>query len=331
MHTQCPECKTKFVVNDDQLRVAHGKVRCSKCNNVFNALNSLHNPTQTSTTIPNLQPKEPPKTTTDFMSEADLEEFADLKAKTLNDLTPENKNNKPAPKPEPVSKIDDDLSDVLEELERIEKIPQDNTKAQQEPSKKPEPNKAKKAKVEDAAKPSAPNATKSSSDPLEKLIPKKPPRKKGGLLWSIAIILLLAIALAQLAWFKREQLMHYPDGRMLLQTACKYAGCSLPTIRAPEKIQVLSRSITVHPKIENALLIQLTIANQARFPQPRPILQISLFNGEELLMAQRRFKPDEYMDDNAISDPLLPGKALYVELVIEDPGDDVTGFKLDFF
>lgn len=125
--------------------------------------------------------------------------------------------------------------------------------------------------------------------------------------------------------------MHYPDGRMLLQTACKYAGCSLPTIRAPEKIQVLSRSITVHPKIENALLIQLTIANQARFPQPRPILQISLFNGEELLMAQRRFKPDEYMDDNATSDPLLPGKALYVELVIEDPGDDVTGFKLDFF
>jgi hypothetical protein len=118
---------------------------------------------------------------------------------------------------------------------------------------------------------------------------------------------------------------------MLLQTACKYAGCTLPTIRAPEKIQVLSRSITVHPEIEGALLIQLTIANKARFPQPQPLLQISLFNSEELLMAQRRFKPEEYLIDSVKAESILPGKAIYVELVIEDPGDDVTGFKLDFF
>jgi hypothetical protein len=48
-------------------------------------------------------------------------------------------------------------------------------------------------------------------------------------------------------------------------------------------------------------------------------------------MAQRRFKPEEYLIDSLKAESILPGKAIYVELVIEDPGDDVTGFKLDFF
>lgn len=329
MHTQCPDCKTKFLVNDDQLRVAHGKVRCSKCDNVFNALKSLQKPPQTSAAIPDLQPRELPKTVTDFMSETDLEEFADLKAKTVDSSQPENRPEEPSSKPEPKSKIDDELSEVLEELERMESHPQ--AKPQEDSSNNQKPDGAKNDKAEDEVKPTTPKISKAAADPLKILTPKKPPRRKGGLLWSIAILLLLSFALAQLAWFKREQLMHYPEGRMLLQTACKYAGCSLPTIRAPEKIQVLSRSITVHPEIKNALLIQLTIANKASFAQPQPLLQISLFNSEELLMAQRRFKPNEYLADNAKSDALLPGKAIYVELVIEDPGDDVTGFKLDFF
>jgi hypothetical protein len=265
------------------------------------------------------------------MSEADLEEFADLKAKTVDSSQPESQPKKPLPKPEPESKIDAELSEVLEELERMESLPQGKTKPQEESSDKQKQDEAKKDKTEEKPKPDAPKANKTTADPLEILTVKKPPRKKGGFLWSIAILLLLSIALAQLAWFKREQLMHYPEGRMLLQTACKYAGCTLPTIRAPEKIQVLSRSITVHPEIENALLIQLTIANKARFPQPQPLLQISLFNSEELLMAQRRFKPEEYLIDSVKAESILPGKAIYVELVIEDPGDDVTGFKLDFF
>jgi len=125
--------------------------------------------------------------------------------------------------------------------------------------------------------------------------------------------------------------MHYPESRMLLQSACQILDCQLPTIRAPEQIQVLSRSISSHPKVENALLIQLTIANKANFSQPHPMLQISLFSSEEQLVVQRRFQPGEYLPDHNQSGQLDPGKALYVELEIQDPGNDVTGFKLEFF
>ncbi len=329
MHTQCPDCKTRFLISDDQLRVAQGKVRCSKCHKVFNALESLQKPPQTAAASIEPQPPTLPDTVTDFMSEADLEEFAELKAKISNDLSPQQEEGDEAPAPkqehEPEHgqgpKIDDDLSEVLRELERFEQAKTSTGGTDTEENADPEGQEGK-----DATAPPKP-----IHDPLELLTPKARPRKRGGILWSIGILLSLAIALSQLAWFEREKLMHYPEGRMLLQTACGYIGCELPTIRAPEKIQVLSRAITMHPKIENALLIQLTIANDASFPQPLPLLQISLFSSEEMLVVQRRFKPSEYLTGSVKPSSMSPGKAVYVELAIEDPGNDVTGFKLDFF
>lgn len=41
MYAQCPECQTVFRVRAAQLRVANGKVRCSRCHTVFDALKTL--------------------------------------------------------------------------------------------------------------------------------------------------------------------------------------------------------------------------------------------------------------------------------------------------
>jgi predicted Zn finger-like uncharacterized protein len=38
LQTRCPECGTRFQVNDEQLGIAKGKVRCGKCMAVFNAV-----------------------------------------------------------------------------------------------------------------------------------------------------------------------------------------------------------------------------------------------------------------------------------------------------
>ncbi|MBL0162689.1 MAG: zinc-ribbon domain-containing protein [Xanthomonadales bacterium] len=41
MYTQCPECLTIFKIGAAELAAAHGSVRCSHCNALFNALPSL--------------------------------------------------------------------------------------------------------------------------------------------------------------------------------------------------------------------------------------------------------------------------------------------------
>lgn len=42
IQTLCPACGTTFRVTPDQLKVKQGKVRCGKCQHVFNAIETLH-------------------------------------------------------------------------------------------------------------------------------------------------------------------------------------------------------------------------------------------------------------------------------------------------
>jgi len=120
VHTQCPECKTRFRVNDDQLRVAQGQVRCSRCHILFNALEFLRTPTDDSS--PPVTNPEIEETATDpgvnFLSEMD--EFSDLKAQITDDLCPFEDSETVISPEESENTIDDDLSEVLRELEAFE-------------------------------------------------------------------------------------------------------------------------------------------------------------------------------------------------------------------
>ncbi len=338
MRTQCPECKTGFRVNDDQLRAAQGQVRCSRCHIIFNALEFLQTPTKNAATD---RQRTAPDSVTDSLSETDLEEFSDLKAQISKELCPfEDSETKSLPA-QPDQIINDELSDVLRKLEKLEvsSKKKDKTKRQQQPPKMDEPTDPVPPKTYTPEKPlpfevpenlQSIEPTTQAPLTIDGIIPKRPVKKAGGW-WAIGILTLLLVAISQIAWFGRDKLMRYPEGRIIFQSICEYAECKLPIIRAPEQIQVLSRSISSHPKIEAALLIQLTIANNANFSQPYPMLQIGLYSSDELLVLQRRFHPKEYIPGYTEPAELPPGKALYVELEIEDPGQDVTGFKLEFF
>ncbi len=331
MLTQCPECKTKFRVNDDQLRAAQGQVRCSRCHIIFNAHEFLQN---LSTTEGSQTQKTPPDSVSDFISEADLEEFSDLKAQISNDLCPfEDSDTETIPE-QPDRMIDEDLSEVIKKLERHQAKGQGQAASADKSTGPAQPETDEPEQPLPFAVPeNLESITPVPQDQLDAdgIFSPKKSGKKGSGWWTLGILTLLLLAISQLAWFGRDKLMRYPEGRVLFQSICEYAGCKLPLIRAPEQIQVLSRSITTHPKIESALLIQLTIANNANFSQPYPMLQIGLYSSDELLVVQRRFHPREYIPGYTKHAEFAPGKALYVELAIEDPGQDVTGFQLEFF
>jgi hypothetical protein len=167
---------------------------------------------------------------------------------------------------------------------------------------------------------------------LEAALAAEEGRKKGRLFWTLGSIVLLLVAIGQSSWLGRQQLMRYPEGRVLLETVCKVAGCTVPARRSPKQFRVLSRSIISHLEVENALQINLTFVNRAQFPQPLPLLDIVLYNLEKEPVVSRRFSPVEYLGREPAKGELLqPQQALEVEMEIEDPGKDVTGFKLDFF
>lgn len=47
MYTICAHCDTRFRIHSEQLKAAQGLVRCAQCNEVFNALDNLHDQDET--------------------------------------------------------------------------------------------------------------------------------------------------------------------------------------------------------------------------------------------------------------------------------------------
>lgn len=173
--------------------------------------------------------------------------------------------------------------------------------------------------------------TEAAHGPLEESLGIRPQRPRPVLLWSLLILLLLVTGVGQLLWFERERLMDYPQGHRLLAVACEIAGCRLPVIRAPERIRVISRSVTLHPSRQHALQLQLAFSNRAPADQPYPQILLNLFSDNEELVARRTFRPGEYLGLEQPPGGLLKsGQTVQVEIDLVDPGKDVTGFEFDF-
>lgn len=60
MQTRCPHCQTTFRVSEAQLNAAKGKVRCGKCQQVFNAREYIHPVAATPTVSPEAPKKSSP-------------------------------------------------------------------------------------------------------------------------------------------------------------------------------------------------------------------------------------------------------------------------------
>ena len=160
-----------------------------------------------------------------------------------------------------------------------------------------------------------------------------PVKRPKRLLWILGSLLLLIVLGVQLAWQWRETLVQYDTGRQLLSGLCQIAGCSLPILRATNKIIIQGRNLTSHPDKPSALLLQLRMVNTATFEQPFPQLQLTLYNDRGRLIARRTFKPGDYLPPELRDDPLplMPkSEAVLVEMELQDPGKEVTGFTFDF-
>jgi predicted Zn finger-like uncharacterized protein len=178
-----------------------------------------------------------------------------------------------------------------------------------------------------AADPAALRATEYTIDQMFE----KEPFNHAAIAWGLGSLLLAMILILQLAWHYREQVIHKEIGRQLLTQLCSVLDCTVPQRRDTSKILIEYRDLRVHPEIPNALQLQLQIVNRAGFAQPYPKLHLSLFNDEEQLIADRIFRPAEYLPELAASQPLMGStQAVRVNLELKDPGKEVTGFKFDF-
>ena len=159
--------------------------------------------------------------------------------------------------------------------------------------------------------------------------PQKPKSKPGPMV-TAGVLMLALLATAQLVWINKEQLLEHPKGRQLMQIVCDLAACELEQRKAIDKFVILHRNLQPSISHPQAFSFTLSFANDADFSQPLPMLQLSLLDHMDMLLAQRRFSPDEYLYPATGKDrSIKPQEIINVELLLQDQALKVSSFKLE--
>lgn len=170
-------------------------------------------------------------------------------------------------------------------------------------------------------------------------------RKKpyGGLntaLWSSGIVLLLALLVIQYLYAMRNDLARTPEFRPLLEQVCavvkNFARCEIPLRRDLTQIELQGRDIRPHPRLENALLVSVTLLNKASFRQAYPAIELTLADFNGALISRRRFQPADYLlTGTDITQGLAPQGVTQVALEIVTPAAplnlDITSWDFVLF
>ncbi len=163
------------------------------------------------------------------------------------------------------------------------------------------------------------------------LKPRREPINWGHLLsWSFLCLVAIAMFMAQYIYFNFDSLAIKPATRPWLEQACTQLGCRLPDIPDPSKLRVEELIVRKHATAESALVVDAIVKNNARFPQPMPVLLLRFTNNANEVVASRLLKPMDYLRGEArLLRRMPPETPIRISLDIVDPGASAVNYSLD--
>ncbi len=149
--------------------------------------------------------------------------------------------------------------------------------------------------------------------------------------WSMAVVLLVLVTIANLGWTFREPLQQNPTVNNWLKNNGWLEVEREGLLTDPGQVQLISRDMHSHPTRTGILVLSLTFVNLAQRSQIFPTLEITLLDGSNQPIAQRRFQPNDYLRNGAdIDSGLAADVFLPVLLELGDPGERAVGFEIQF-
>lgn len=310
MFTRCPHCHTVYRLHADQLTVAGGEVCCSACGNRFNALENLF----------------------DSLDEA----FKPVEAETAE--TPEI--------PEPESEVDeaagqggDTSGTAPEQAAGDASMPSPvqteegaETAAAETGAGEAQTEDADEAvSAEEAATPDSRDTVEIPAALLEDFEPPPPARTGLRLLQGSLLVGLLLLLLGQWVYVQRNTLYRLPEWQPWLESMCGLLGCELPLRHAPDRYVIRHKDVRAHPQVDNALLINVTLVNQAAFTQAYPLVGMFFSDLTGQTKAGRWFRPQTYLHPpEAVARGVKPGGRVDIRLEVVDPGVNLISYQFDF-
>ena len=294
MLTCCPGCSTSFRVAPEQLKMRAGKVRCGKCQTVFNALESLAEAPspQPSTEQPDRIEHEQFRESSSELAVADSPDTAPSEAGAADEI----ESTMPV-SPEAVR--DSAVAAGLVAARETTEIPGYNKWAEG-----------------------------AFTAPISVSVPTSRPA------WPFVVValLLLSTLVAQIAHYYRAELaVSTPSLRPVLESACAVLDCEIPLPRHVELVSIEASDLQVDPTQGGALTLTATLKNRAAYAQAWPLLEITLTDVQDNAVLRRVLQPAEYLPPKA--DPTLfpPNGEAAVRLWLEAKDVAAAGYRLYVF
>ncbi len=315
MQTQCPHCDTRFRVTESQVNTADGFVRCSVCKEIFNAIEVASQDEHQHSLLSEENPDNIPYTliVDDNSFDGDSQ---DTYVDDFDDRDIE-------------STLEDELeaevnSDTITDTEDV--------------------NFNETSATDEARKDAFDFFDEDSNESLSHVVPDKYRNSDDtdrasvttGIFWGIGITLLCTTLFAEYLWFNRNQLSQHTQLKTWADDLCQQFECKDVAMRDPSQIELVTRNVYSHPNEKNALMINVTLKNNAKFSQPLPVMQVSFSDIRGAAIASRRFLPEEYLP---IEDQPAGAKRLHIlqpdtnitfTMAIQDPGKQALTYEFDF-
>jgi len=80
---------------------------------------------------------------------------------------------------------------------------------------------------------------------------------------------------------------------------------------------------------ENVLRIRVVMVNRASFPQPYPLMEVSLTDSNGLLLARRQFTPRQYLAESHPKDVNMASDVVVNALLdVTNPDGRASGYEI---
>ena len=316
MFTVCPKCGLMLVVTAADLRAAQGHVRCGRCRNVFNALESLAEtpPPDGAAGAARTAPAAPPPEPT---------------------ASPETVQGSPAgdfewiePQPEPQWPPEPSL-DAPPQPPALE--------VQTRPQPQPEEESALPPPPAPPTEPLTADGPHADAAPIEPSLVDEPPhefqldtpQRHTGAWFAGALVLLLLLGGQALNHYRGVLATMPSVGAKILAV---YGALGIPVVPLwnVRAYQARQLGATVSGNNPHQITVRASVANHGPWPLPLPLLRVTLQDRYGRTIAAREVRPHDYLARGSGDAAMMaPGERIDATVAFVNPGTQAVGFEID--
>lgn len=338
-YTRCPHCDTAFVVTEEHLQMADGKVRCGSCKSIFNAREFILDlPNEEAEEEAEVEVQIPVLEESALNQNYDNPDLIQATGEAVLNTKPQQEESSPVVL-DTQSELPNSGLEIREHADSEEYVQIDMViESIIEPSTEVQlPDDAVMEIKDDADMfvESLENLQLAETDPdaRENVVdsftkPEKQPSKTlQKLFWTLGGLILVFVIVSAIFWMKRQELAKDDRWRPTIDKICLYINCGIPARRDISRVELQNREVRYG---DDNITVNLLLMNTADFEQGYPRIEMTLSDLDGNVLSTHLVLPAEYLRSDLVGRLMPKNVPVHIEFNLAANTEVVVGYEFKF-